>query len=49
MNPWEIAIIVALLLLVVAIVAMAVWSVCSLTSDPQTRRHPSQRNTEEES
>ena len=46
MNPWAIVIIAAALLLVVAI---AIGSVCSLTSDPQPRRHSSQRNTEEES
>lgn len=45
-NPWAIAIIVAALILVVA---MAVGSVCSLTSAPQPRRHPSHGNTEEES
>ncbi len=45
MNPWAIAIIVAALILVVTI---AIARFCSLTSDPQPRRHPSQRNTEEE-
>lgn len=38
MNPWAIAIIVAALILVVTI---AIASFCSLTSDPQPRRHPS--------
>ncbi len=46
MNPVVIAIIVAALILVVA---MAIGSFCSLTSDPQPRRHPSHGNTEEES
>ena len=45
MNPWAIVIIVAALILAVTI---AIASFCSLTSDPQPRRHPSQRNTEEE-
>ena len=30
------------------VVTIAIASFCSLTSDPQPRRHPSQRNTEEE-
>jgi hypothetical protein len=45
-NPVVIVILVAALLLVVA---MAIGSVCSLTSEPQPQRHPSHGNTEEES
>jgi hypothetical protein len=45
-NPVVIVILVAALLLVGT---MVLGLVCSLTSDPQPRRHPSQRNTEEES
>ena len=50
MNPWAIVIIVAALILAVAVaVALLAGRFCALTSDPQPRRHPSQRNTEEES
>ena len=46
MNVWAIVILILALILVVA---MAIGSVCSLTSEPQPQRHPSHGNTEEES
>ena len=46
MNVWAIVILILALILVVA---MAIGSFCSLTSEPQPQRHPSHGNTEEES